>query len=129
MVLADPGRRAKVQKQALVDAKDADERAMAQASVPSLLVYIVRKQGIAGQCLSLLLSLSLSLSLSLQLVLWRSAVLHSAACALTLPVYRPVQRPSDGAFQRRSERRSGDDVREQEDIIATRVILGGFVRL
>jgi hypothetical protein len=38
-----------VQKQALVKAKDADERAMAEASVPSLLAYIVRKQGIAGQ--------------------------------------------------------------------------------
>ena len=48
---ADPGRRAKVQKQALVKAKDADERAMAQASVPALLAYIVRNQGITGQFL------------------------------------------------------------------------------
>ena len=45
---ADPGRRAKVQKQALTKATTPDEKAMAKANAFSLCVYIVKTQGLSG---------------------------------------------------------------------------------
>jgi hypothetical protein len=117
LALADPGRRAKVQKQALMKAKTADEQAMAKASVPSLVAYIVRTQGITGEPAALSTATQPSLVVACVLdALTGLAVLAGRTGlykGLSMELFRGVL---SGAVSML--------VREQSDIISTRLILG-----
>ena len=100
---------------------------MAKANSISLCLYILRTQGIAGTrtCSAHKALRRQPQASATPLPCCKTPRIREADAAFPVPP-RPVPRAVDGTLPRRAERRCGDAcVREQSEVIASRMLLGG----